>query len=93
VVFFQENRRVQKRSSLTKMTGSSGGLNPHEVTREGEREWTGNPRRPPTFLNDMGRDERESNRGGRRPNELQKTSREEDSRGEKDGTTRMIFER
>jgi hypothetical protein len=26
------------------------------VTREGEKERTGNPRRSPTFLNDTGRD-------------------------------------
>jgi hypothetical protein len=32
----RENRRVQKRPSLTRMTDSSGGSNPREMTREGE---------------------------------------------------------
>ena len=56
MVCSRENRRVRKRPSLKKMTGSSDGLNPREATREWGWGMTGNPRRSPTFLNSTGRD-------------------------------------
>ena len=52
---FRVNRRVQRRLSLKKTTGLSGGSNPREVHLESERERTGNFRRPP-LLNNMGYD-------------------------------------
>jgi hypothetical protein len=53
---FRVNRRVQRRSSLTKMTGLSGGSNPREVPWESKWERIGNPRRLLTFSNGMGQD-------------------------------------